>query len=316
MTQPTVIHRAVLQATPPYEFAMSLRALQGFAPTSGDHRVVAGQVRRAFAHPDPSQAAAGAAVVAEVGPARDGVEVAVHAAVPLSTDEATAVERAVSDWLGLADDLTAFHAAAEADPPMAPLLRLARGLHQVRFPSLAEATVYFTLTQRSTQWFAGARRRRMTADLGPSLTVDGEVYRAFPSLEVVAALDDDTLRVYAGNTPRANRVREVAAGVAALGEPWLRTASYVDARAALLAVPGIGPFTASALLLRALGRPDDVPLEMRQFVLAAEQVYGTPPPSPAELRSRYGPSVGWWSYVSRTAWPWQQQDEPATPLAA
>ncbi|MEV4623761.1 hypothetical protein AB0J74_34265 [Asanoa sp. NPDC049573] len=307
---PTVVHRAVLPAAPPYEFALSVRALEGFAPMAGEHQVTGGPVRRAFAHPDPAKAAAGAAVVAQVGAAPGGVQLSVLASAPLSAPETVAVEQTVANWLGLADDLRGFHAIAAADPAMAPLLRVARGLHQVRFPSLAEATVYFTLTQRSTQWFAGARRRRMAAELGPSLVVDGVVFHAFPSLEMVAGLDDETLLGYAGNAQRATRIREVAAGVAGLGETWLRVAPYCDARTALLAVPGVGPFTANALLLRALGRPDEVPLEMRQFRLAAEQVYGTPPPTPDELRARYGPHIGWWSYVARTASGWLAEPRP------
>jgi 3-methyladenine DNA glycosylase/8-oxoguanine DNA glycosylase len=311
---PTVVHRAVLAAAPPYDFALSVRALESFAPMAGEHRAADGCVRRAFAHPDPAKAAAGAAVVAQVdADSSGGVLLSVLAAVPLSATEAAVVERAVAEWLGLSDDLRGFHAAADADPAMAPVLRVARGLHQVRFPSLAEATIYFTLTQRSTQWFAGARRRRMAAELGPSLVVDGVVYRSFPSLEVVAGLDDETLLGYAGNAQRAARVREVAAGVAGLGETWLRVAPYCDARTALLAVPGVGPFTANALLLRGLGRPDEVPLEMRQFRLAAEQIYGTPPPTPDELRARYGPHIGWWSYVTRTAATWREV--PAEPQA-
>jgi DNA-3-methyladenine glycosylase II len=63
---PTVVHRAVLEAAPPYDFALSVRALEGFAPMAGEHRVADGCVRRAFAHPDSATAAAGAAVVADV----------------------------------------------------------------------------------------------------------------------------------------------------------------------------------------------------------------------------------------------------------
>ena len=73
----------------------------------------------------------------------------------------------------------------------------------------------------------------------------------------------------------------------------------------------MGSFTADALLLRGLGRPDEVPLEMRPFRLAAEQLYGAPPPTPEELRARYGRHIGWWSYVTRTALPWAEEPVPA-----
>lgn len=55
---------------------------------------------------------------------------------------------------------------------------------------------------------------------------------------------------------------------------------------------------------RVLGRPDDVPLKMRQFEMIAREMYGDPPPSPMQLRQRYGPWVGWWAYLSRTAAGW------------
>jgi hypothetical protein len=65
----------------------------------------------------------------------------------------------VTRWLGLDDDLRPFLALVAADPPVAALIDEVAGLHQVRFRSLAEGTTYFALTQRSTQWFATARKR-------------------------------------------------------------------------------------------------------------------------------------------------------------
>jgi len=190
---------------------------------------------------------------------------------------------------------------ASDDPPVAALLPLVHGLHQVRFGSLAEGTAYFALTQRSTQWFATARKARIAAELGPRVRFEGETYVAFPGLLELAELGAEGLLRFAGNGQRATRLAEVLAGVARLDESWLRTAPYEEAREALLAVRGVGRFTANAILLRVLGRPDDVPLELAQFTTAAAEIYGSPAPAPAELRERYGPYVGWWSYLCRTA---------------
>ena len=104
----------------------------------------------------------------------------------------------------------------------------------------------------------------------------------------------------------------MVAGVAALDEDWLRTAPYPEARDVLLHVRGIGTFTGHALLLRALGRPDAVPLEMAQFTGVARAVYGDDPPGPVELRDWYGPYVGWWAYLSRTGLGWLNQDSMAS----
>lgn len=142
-------HTALLDATPPYRLAASLRALSGFAPCAGDQCVVGTGVRKAFLIPG-----AGSAAVVQVGPRPDqdpGVALQVYADRPLSADEATGLEQAVTRWLGLPDDLRPFLAIARDDPPMAPLLAAADGLHQVRFASLAEGACYFLLTHRTSQ---------------------------------------------------------------------------------------------------------------------------------------------------------------------
>jgi DNA-3-methyladenine glycosylase II len=298
-------HRTVLAATPPFSFDRSLRAMTGFSPCAGDQSVGDGRVRKAFAV--PGRDGPDDAVVVDVGPPPDGtpgVTLVVYAADPLDTSESAGVERAVGRWLGLDDDLAGFLAVARADPPMRPVLAATDGLHQVRFASLAEGAAYFTLTQRSTQWFAAARKRTMAAELGPGADLDGQRYVAFPSLPRLLSLPADDLVRFAGNRQRATRLAEVLAGVAALDEEWLRSAPYDEARKALLGVRGVGMFTAHAILLRVLGRPDDAPVEMAQFTRVAEEIYGDPPPNPAELRERYAGHLGWWAYLGRTGLGW------------
>lgn len=309
-------HRTVLAATAPYALSQSLRALAGFAPCASDQMVAGGRVRKALLRPgtDPDQA-----VVVEVGAPPDGppgITLIVYAQSPLDAAEVAGVELAVSRWLGLDDDLSGFLTAARADPAMAPVLAAVEGLHQVRFASLAEGVTYFTLTQRSTQWFAAARKRRIAAELGPHAELDGEVYVAFPSFATLLARTEDELIRFGGNRQRAARLGEVLRGVAALDEERLRTAPYDEARAALLAVRGVGAFTAHAVLLRVLGRADDVPLEMAQFTQVADALYGSPPPAPAELRERYGPHLGWWAYLSRMGLGWVAADTGVGPVEA
>jgi DNA-3-methyladenine glycosylase II len=295
-----LVHTALLPAAAPFSLSPALRSMTRFRPCSGDQLVLGDSVRKALPVPgSPDEA-----VVVEVRPRPDavpGIELRVYGRGPLAPSPAL-VEGVVSDWLGLADDLGPFLDRAAADPPVAALLRAVDGLHQVRFSSLAEGAAYFTLTQRSTQWFAAARKARIAADLGPRATLDGVSYVAFPSLPRLVALGADGLLAFAGNAQRAIRLHEVLAGIADLDEEWLRTVPYDEARRALLRVRGVGAFTAHAILLRVLGRPDDVPLEMAQFTSLAAAVYGADAtPSPAVLRARYGPYVGWWAHLCRTA---------------
>ncbi|WP_433056067.1 DNA-3-methyladenine glycosylase family protein [Dactylosporangium sp. CS-033363] len=308
MTELGIITRTILTATAPYDLRSSLRALADFRPARRDIALdPAGSVRRAFPHPSDPEAA----VVVEVAERDDGATGAgltVFSADPLDGPDLDAVRRRVSAWLGLDDDRTEFLLRAEADEPVRPLLALARGLHQVRFSSLAEGVVYFTLLQNSTQWFATLGKRRLTLYFGTPARADGQDFTAIPDLSSLSRLTAFEVRPFVHGRNKAERLVQVLAGVAALDEELLRTGPYERARDALLSVRGIGDYTAHALLLRVLGRPDAVPLEMEQYRHTARAVYGEDAPSPDELRERYGPWIGWWAYTCRAALTWIDQD--------
>jgi hypothetical protein len=68
--------------------------------------------------------------------------------------------------------------------------------------------------------------------------------------------------------------------------------------------PGSAPFTAYAILLRVLGRPEGVPLELVQFADAVARVVRTRHIR-YTVRQRYGRYVGWWSYLAKTALAWR-----------
>lgn len=307
MTELGTTTATVLRATTPFDLACSLRAMESFAPCSGDQLVVDGRVRRAFLHPtDPTRA-----VVTEVVGRDDGVALTVFSDGPLTPAETTAVGERVSDWLSLRDDRDTFLRLARADPAMAPVLSVAEGLHQVRFASLTEGAVFYTLVHHSAHWFAKAYKRRLLSDHGPHGVVDGVAYAAFPPMSKLTELGVEGLRPYASNVLSARRLHAVLTGLSGLDEHWLRTAPADEVYAALLSVRGIGPFTAHALLLRVLGHPDRAPLELQQHLTAAATIYGTPTPSPTELRDWYGDTIGWWAYTARTALDWIERDQRA-----
>ena len=79
------------------------------------------------------------------------------------------------------------------------------------------------------------------------------VERCFPSMDALAAVDPTTLPM-----PRT-RGRALVGMAGALGSGAVSLAAGVDrpaARAALEALPGIGPWTGGYVALRALGDPD------------------------------------------------------------
>jgi DNA-3-methyladenine glycosylase II len=281
-----------LAAVPPFDLRQSVRAMAGFSPCVGEQLITDDSVRKAFA------VDARRAVVLDVGAHPDGITVTTH-----GDAEPDWVARTVTNWLGLADDVSEFLAIARAEPQMRDVLAATAGLHHLRFGTLAEGATYFVLTQRTPQRTAGSRKRRLAAIYGPRLTVDGEEHIAFPTLDALAGLSTAELEPFCANARQVEHLASTLAGVAQLGEEWLRAAPYAEAKRALLQLRGVGEFTASAILLRALGRTDEVPLEMTQFAEVVTAIYG-PAKTLEEVRRAYGRHVGLWSYFAKTGMSW------------
>jgi len=98
---------------------------------------------------------------------------------------------------------------------------------------------------------------RLVRSLGPPLPVaDGGLTARFPA---PAALADADLSSLGLTTARAATIRALAAAVADGGLDLSPTADREMVSAGLLALPGIGPWTAAVVAARALGDPDAIP---------------------------------------------------------
>jgi AraC family transcriptional regulator of adaptative response / DNA-3-methyladenine glycosylase II len=102
---------------------------------------------------------------------------------------------------------------------------------------------------------AGARTiaGRLVTSYGERIADDGLLTHVFPTADAMASADPDDLPM-----PRA-RGRALVGLAAAVAEERVvldRSADRADVRDALLGLPGIGPWTADYIALRALGDPD------------------------------------------------------------
>lgn len=219
----------------------------------------------------------------------DGVAVE----TPRAADLPAAVE-AAARWIGADDDVAALYRRAEGDVPFQRLIALLHGLHQVRFLSLAEISVYCVMMQRTPIAGAARMKRAFLRRFGTPVEVDGHTLRAMPSLANVADLDGDAIASAIGHASKGAAIANVVRGVAAIGEAALREAPYAEARAALLRIRGVGPFSACAILLRGLGRMDEVP-SIAMFARDARLVYGKAIDE-AGIARRYGAMIGYWSF--------------------
>jgi AraC family transcriptional regulator of adaptative response / DNA-3-methyladenine glycosylase II len=150
-------------------------------------------------------------------------------------------------------DPDAVDAVLGADPALAPLVAARPG---IRVPGAAdgfELAVRAILGQQVSVAAARTLAGRLVALLGEPHT---EGWRLFPT---PAAVADSDLAGVGLTRARAATVRALAAAVAG-GLTLDAGADRAETEAALLALPGIGPWTASYVVMRALGDPNALPL--------------------------------------------------------
>ncbi|HEU0030517.1 MAG TPA: hypothetical protein VFQ53_07790 [Kofleriaceae bacterium] len=271
--------------TAPFSFAQTLAFARRFPPCQDD-----------FAITDDALTAAvvldGTAVPFTLREHRGALVVETRA-----RRHADAIVARAAHLVGATDDVAGFYAAARGDRPMQALIETLHGLHHVRFLTLAEIAVYAVMMQRAPVTIAAGLKRRFLARFGVPVVVGDRTLRAFPDLPALCALDADAIADAIGHRPKAEKIATVVRGVAAIGEHRLVTLPYAEARDALLAIPGIGPFSATAILLRGLGRMDELPV-MEQFSDEAHAVYGAFDPD--AIVRRYGRHIGYWSFYLKT----------------
>src|SRR5258706_4080624 len=110
------------------------------------------------------------------------------------------------------------------------------------------------MMQPTPMAMATGMKQRFLARFGYAVDARGETLRAMPQIDELAALEPVAIAEAIQHRGKAERIATVVRAVARLGESFLRTAPYAQARDALLAIPGIGPFSAGRKLLPRVGR--------------------------------------------------------------
>jgi DNA-3-methyladenine glycosylase II len=164
--------------------------------------------------------------------------------------------------LGVDRELTHFDRAAARMPWLRPLALRMRGVKPPRYPSLWEAFVNAIAFQQVSLHAASAIVRRLITTLGQPVESEDTLSYVFPSAERVLGAEDELLRsagLSAGKLATLRRAGEALAS-GAMSEAMLEERSSADAAALLRQIKGIGPWTATVILLRGLGRLDVFPM--------------------------------------------------------
>ncbi|HET7614250.1 MAG TPA: hypothetical protein VFK26_10030 [Gemmatimonadaceae bacterium] len=168
----------------------------------------------------------------------------------------------VKKMLAIDRDVTYFGRGAEGIPWLRPLAHRMRGVRPPRYPTLWEACVNAIVFQQISIHAASAIMRRLVLALGRTVQAEGVGVHAFPSAERFLSAKDDVLREAGLSVGKLSTLRRVAEALAAgtLDEAMLEERGSPDGIALLGGIKGIGPWTATVILLRGFGRLDVFPM--------------------------------------------------------
>lgn len=186
-----------------------------------------------------------------------------------------------------------------ADPALAPMVACVPGIRVPGAVDGAELVLRAMLGQQVSVGAARTAAGRLVAELGEPVPMAGadEPGLLFPE---PARIAENAAGVLRGPRRRVAAIRDVAAALAS-GDLDVHVGRDADElRRQLLALPGIGPWTADYIRMRALGRPD-VLLRGDLALRKGAQALGIGT-TPARLAAHAGAWRPWRSYAGMYLW--------------
>ena len=193
----------------------------------------------------------------------DAPELALELQGPeLSPDDVESATDRVSWLLGVDQDLAPFYELGRADQAMAGLVEQFYGLHLPHTASVFEALVLAVLGQQISTSVARIIRTLLIETFGPSAEFDGETYYAFPRPASIWASSPAELHTMKLTQRKSEYVYGLAGSVLdpEMGLERLEELTDQEIVEKLVALRGVGMWTAQWALIRAVGRPDALPL--------------------------------------------------------
>ena len=200
----------------------------------------------------------------------------------------------VGSMLGIEAGLSEWDRRVKPFPWLTRLTERLRGMHPPRYPSLWEAMAHAIVFQQISIHAASSIMRRTVQALCAPYEPHGDAIHPFFTPSSVLFASDETLRAVGLSANKVDHLRSAAAAVEDGGvtEELLAGLSSEEAAAKLVAIPGIGPWSAAVVLLRGMGRLDVFPLKDSGVARSLRELSGDPELDPAALLEALGPVKG------------------------
>ncbi len=228
------------------------------------------------------------------------------------SEEVDTVRRQAARSLSIDHDGRGWADVGERDPVLGALQAQYDWLRPVCFYSAYEAATSFVIGQRISMRQARVVKDRLAEAYGDPVEIDGRTVRPFPRPQRLLEVPSVTGLAQVKVERMHDLARAAIDGV--LDTERLRMLPEAEALAQLQALPGVGPWTASGILLRGCGVADAVPMVDDISRNAVAAIYGLPePPDDATwttMSDVWRPYRMWATVLLHMAW---RRQQPATP---
>ena len=259
--------RLTLTPTPPYDFRLTMEHLASFGTGARANIFEDDQYSRLL----NVEGNLLLAQVRSIGTVENPhLEVTIHGS-DLTDQTLQTVQNTLTWILGGDTHLSKFYADAHEDPVLVPLVKQLYGLKISQTPTVFEAFVQSIFSQQIATNVARIIGSLLLERYASTMTHNGHTYYAFPTPAALLPDGIPGLRGIKLSNRKAEYILDVAAAIVdgSLDLEGLRLLPDDEATKRLLALRGVGPWTAHWLLLRALGRMDAFPagdLALRRIV--------------------------------------------------
>jgi len=238
----------------------------------------------------------------------DGI---VHGEIHGTGDPET-IKRQVARSLSLDHDGRGWEEIGTRDPVLGSIQARYDWLRPVCFYSAYEAATSFVIGQRISMRQARVVKDRLATSLGDTIEIGHRVVRPFPRPQRLL----DTTDVQGISAVKVSRLHDLARAAldGRLDTERLRSLPEAEALAALATLPGVGPWTAQAILTRGCGVADALPMtdEISRTAVAAAYGLAEPPDDETwtQISDGWRPYRMWATVLLHMAW---RRDQPDTP---
>ena len=281
--------------TAPYDFDLTAGSLTYFQNRHAADMFEDGALRRVLTlGSEPALVAVRS--VGSVNAPKLAIEISGDSLTPADIDEALMLVRRM---LATEDDIAAFYDMALNDLHLAPLVRNMYGLRLTCAPTAYEALTLAILGQQISTHVARMLRSLLIETYGDRITIGGETLYAFPRPQTLAEAGVEGLRAIKFSGRKAEYITGISERVAS-GELSLEAMSGLpddEIVSGLMALRGVGAWTAHWMLIRAFGRPDgfphgDLALQRMMGILVGDGA-PMPPEEALAYSERWSPWRSW-----------------------